>query len=45
MLEDCGEILDEQGQPIRLEKNSRGFIRKKLIEKYLRQGQAELKKK
>ena len=45
MLEDCGEILDEKGQVIRLEKHSRCFIRKKLIEKYVRQGQAEIKKR
>jgi len=31
MLEDCGEILDDFGHPIKLEKNSRGFIKRKLI--------------
>ena len=45
MLEDCGEILDEQGEPIKLEKNSRGFIKRRMIEKYVKQGQAEIKKK
>jgi hypothetical protein len=31
MLQDCGEILDEFGHMVKLEKNSSGFVKKRLI--------------
>jgi hypothetical protein len=45
MLKDCGEILDEFGRIMKLEKNSCGFIKKRLIEPYVKQGYATIKKK
>jgi hypothetical protein len=45
MLEDCGEILDDFGHMVKLEKNSCGFIRRRLIEKYAKQGLATIKKR
>jgi hypothetical protein len=45
MLEDCGEILDDFGHMVKLEKISCGFMKKILIEPYAKQGFATIKKK
>ena len=45
MLKDCGELLDGNGQLIKLEKNSSIILSRKLIEPYVRQGYATIKKK
>jgi hypothetical protein len=45
MQKDCGEILDEFGNVIKLEKNSCGYIKKRLIEPFVKQGYATIKKK
>lgn len=45
ILQDCGEVLNESGQMIKLEKNSSFFIRKRLIEPFVRQGTAIIKTK
>lgn len=45
MLQDCGETLDEFMNTVKLEKNSCGFIKKRIIEPYVKQGYATIKKK
>mgnify|MGYP000870078739 CR=1 FL=1 len=39
-LKDCGQILSDEGEPIKLEKNSVLYVKKRLIEKFLRDGSA-----
>lgn len=43
MLEDCDDIIDDDGNTVKLEKNSCFIIKKRLIEPYVRQGQAVIK--
>ena len=45
MLEDCGEILTENGRIVKLEKNASFFINRKLIEPYVKQGSAVIRRK
>jgi hypothetical protein len=45
ILEDCGELMTDNGEMIKLEKNSVFYIGRRLIEPYVRQGQAVILKR
>ena len=45
MLKDCGELLNDNGHVVKLEKNASFFMNRRLIEPFVRQGYAVIKAK
>jgi hypothetical protein len=41
-LKDCGEILSDDGEPIKLEKNAAMYIKRRLVENFIKDGSAQL---
>ena len=44
MLEDCGELLTDNGEVVKLEKNALLLMSRKLVEPFVRQGKAVILK-
>lgn len=45
ILEDCGELMTDNGEMVKLEKNAVFYISRRVIEPYVKQGQAVILKR